>query len=262
MSKLASLSLLALTTLTIGACRNRDDSETSVAELTADSSSATQAEASLLAATVDGAAASNVAPATAESAAAFIAARAPGRYSPSGCVTVTQTGLTVTLGFAQCTGPRGLRQLDGTMSIVVSAGTGGAIVFDASATDFQIGNATLDIDANAIYTANGATSSLAVTTSSSGIGPLGHDITHTGDYTATWDASCVSIDGAWATERGEASRSTTASVMRCLDQCPSGAVTRTTIGRRVIELSFDGTPTARWSSSDGRSGSFSLPCGL
>lgn len=262
MSKLASLSLFALTTLSLIACQNRDGSETGAAELTADSSSASQAEASLLTATVEGAAVANVAPATAESAAAFIAARAPARYSPSGCVTVTQSGLTVTLDFAQCTGPRGLRQVDGTMSIVVSSGTGGAIVFDASATDLQIGNATLDLNATATYTVNGTTSSLAVTTATIGIGPLGHDIAHTGDYTATWDANCVSIDGAWTTERGEASRSTTASVMRCLDQCPSGAVTRTTVGSRVIELSFDGTPTARWTSSSGRSGTFALPCGL
>lgn len=259
MSKLSWFSLLAVTTLSLGACRDRDSD---AAELTADASNASQAEASLLAATVDGAAASTVAPATAETAAAFIAARAPARYSPSGCVTVTQTGLTVTLGFAQCTGPRGLRELDGTMSIVVSSGTGGAIVFDASAVDFQIGSATLDIDATATYTVNGGTSTLAVSTATTGIGPLGYEIAHTGDYTATWDASCVSIDGAWATERGEASRSTTASVMRCLDQCPRGTITRTTVARRVIELSFDGTSTARWSASDGRSGSFGLACEL
>jgi hypothetical protein len=263
MFRISSLSFFSLSILLpFTACRARDGGDADAVEQAADSSHASQAEATLLASAIEGSATATVTPATPESAAAFIAARAPQRYAPSGCVTVTQSGLTVTLDLAGCTGPRGLRELDGRLVLEVSAGAGGAIVVDASAADFQIGAATLDIDATATYGVDGGTSSLAVVTRTAGVGPLGHAIAHEGDYTATWDGRCLTIDGAWSTERGDASRSTSADVTRCLDECPTGAVTRTTVNQRVIELTFDGTDTARWSTSAGGSGSFSLVCGF
>ncbi|MEO8704763.1 MAG: hypothetical protein ABI867_32200 [Kofleriaceae bacterium] len=242
--------------------RSGDDGDAEAIEEAADSTQMSQAEATLLASAIDGSTGTAALPASAESAAAFIAARAPERYAPSGCVTVTQAQTTVTLAFAGCTGPRGLRRLDGTLVLAVSAGAGGAVIVEASATDFQIGASTLAIAATATYSVEGATASLAVQTTSSGVGPLGYAIEHDGDYVTTWDGSCVSIDGAWSTQRGDLSRSTTAEVTRCLEQCPEGTVTRTTIDDRVIELTFDGTTTARWSTSRGATGSFPLACGI
>lgn len=108
--------------------------------------------------------------------------------------------LTVTVVFAGCTGPRGLRQLDGTLVITAEPSVGGAVVVTAHADDLAIGEATLALDATARYQTRGATSSLEVHTTSSGVGPLGAALTHAGDYTVTWDASCVAVDGAWSSE--------------------------------------------------------------
>jgi hypothetical protein len=257
-----ALSTLAALLSLAGCRRGEGDGDAEAIEQAADSTQASQAEASLLAAAIDGSTGTAALPATAESAAAFITARAGERYTPTNCVTATQAGTTVTLAFAGCTGPRGLRQLDGTLVLAVSEGAGGAVIVDATATAFRIGASTLDIAATATYSVSGATAELAVQTTSSGVGPLGYSIAHDGDYVATWDGSCVTIDGAWSSERGDLARSTTANVTRCLLECPEGTVSRTTVGGRTIDLVFDGTATARWSTSGGATGTFPLACGL
>ena len=260
MTKLIPFCLLTVSVL---ACNRREgDGDLDSAELAADSSGVSQAEASMLSSIAEGSeGAAGVAPATPEGVATYIAAHAPARYSPSGCATATRSGASVTLVFAGCTGPRGLREVNGTVNVTAS-GSAGAIVLAATSTDLQIGRASLDLSSTATYSVSGGTASLAVSTKTAGIGPLGRDIAHAGDYTVTWTATCVAIDGAWSTELGDLRRSTTADVMRCLDECPSGTVTRTTVNDRVIEIAFDGTSTAHWSTSAGRSGTFQLACGL
>ncbi len=256
-----TLSSLLATSLSLTACLARDrGGDTDTAELAADSTLAANDEAALLSSMLDGT--SGVAPLSADGAAAAIAAHLEARYNPSGCVDVTQEGLTITAVFSGCTGPRGLRLLDGTAVLDVSAGAGGAIVVDANATDFHVGQATLDIAATATYTGAGDTQSLAVVTRSGGVGALGYTLEHDGDYTVTWDSDCLTIDGAWSSSRGDLSRSTTANVTRCVAECPIGTVTRDTVRDRHIEITFDGTTTARWTSSAGGSGQFQLACGL
>jgi len=264
MSRLASLSIAPLALLVLAAGCKAGGTDSLAAELAVDSTNVNQAEGALLSATVDGseaAAAAGVAPATPDGVATWIAQHAASRYSPAGCVTVTQNGLDITLVFDQCTGPLGLRQLDGELDLSVSLGAGGAIDVTAHAAGLQIGQATMDLDSTAVYTVSGTTKSLAVTTHGTGVGALGNDVVHDGDYTATWDTSCVSIDGSWSTEAGDKARSTTASIMRCAGQCPSGTVTRNTIAGRTIDVTFDGTSTATWTSSSGRSGTILLACG-
>ncbi len=255
--------LLVLTTSLV-ACNRRADTDLDVAESAADSSGVSQAESSLLASIVDGSttAAAALAPATPEAVATYIAAHAPQRFQPAGCATATQSGTSVTLVFAGCTGPLGLRTVDGTLLVQAAAGNAGAVVVTAAGDDVQIGRATLDLHTTATYTVSSGAAQLAVTTTSSGVGPLGNQLTHDGQYTATLTASCVAIEGAWSTEAGDLRRSTTADLMRCADECPSGTVTRTTVNNRTIELTFDGTSTARWSTSGGRSGTFQIACGL
>lgn len=261
MTRIASLSLSLLGSLLVVGCADRADTDAALAEAAADSSGASQAEASLLASLFDGAPA-GVAPATPDNVATYLATHAAARYSPAGCATVTQAGLTVTVELAGCTGPRGLRELDGTLTLTASPAAGGAVEVAAHATALGLGQATLDVDATAIYRSAGGTSSLDVTTHSAGVGPRGFDLAHDGAYTVTWDASCVSIDGAWSSQRGDASRSTTADVTRCLDACPQGSVTRVTARGVTVALTFDGTATAQWTSSAGGTGSFALACGL
>ncbi len=261
MTTMRNLSLLAAA-LALTACPRRGggDDDGALAELSADSTQTTSDEGSLLSGLMDGASASFAA-VTADQAAAALVARAQARYNPNGCLAATQTGATVTLVFANCIGPRGLRALNGTLTANVSVDASGAIVVAASASDFHIGLSTLDIDATATYTGSGASQQLAVVTHTAGVGGLGFSLEHDGDYVLTWDSSCVSLEGSWSTERGEASRSTTADVTRCIDECPIGTITRDTFRGRTIQITFDGSDTASWSSSGGASGTFPLACG-
>lgn len=261
-STVSFVALTALSTLTSLAACHRGDDDLDNVETAVDSSTVSQAEGSLLASVIDGASGQAALAATPADIAGYIAAHAPQRYSPSGCVTATQAASSVTLAFAGCTGPRGLRQLDGTLVVNVASTTGGAIQLTGMAKDFQLGGSTLDIDTTAVYTATAASASLAITTHTAGVGPLGREIAHDGEYTVSWTATCVGVKGAWSTEIGEAGRSTTADVSRCLDQCPTGSITRNTFRDRTISLTFDGTDRATWSISGGRSGTVDLACGL
>ncbi len=258
-SSMPSKSLLFLSLVTtLAACNRREGTDDlDAAETAVDSSTASTAEGSLLAASLEGAT-NTVAPAAIEDVAAMIAAAAGPRFQPAGCAVGTSSGNTVTVTYTGCTGPRGLRSVDGTLTLELRLGAGGAIVADASATDFQIGEAVLDIASTATYTPG----NLAVSTASQGVGPLGRSFEHAGDYTVAWTSTCVTVDGAWSTSSGDAARSTTADVMRCIDECPTGSISRTTVGGRVITIELDGTDTARWTSSAGRSGTFPLACGL
>ena len=121
-------------------------------------------------------------------------------------------------------------------------------------------SSTLDIAATATYTSSNGTQSLAVVTHTSGVGGAGFEIAHDGDYTVSWDASCVSLEGAWSSSRGELARSTTANVSRCVNECPTGTITRKTVRDNEIDITFDGTSTASWSTSRGGSGTFQLAC--
>jgi hypothetical protein len=262
MTRLFALAALVFTT---AACKQAGDADSLDAEIAVDSANVNQAESTILASALDGsetATGAGLTGPTPQGVADWIAQHAGSRYAPAGCATVTESGLTVKLVFADCTGPRGLRQVDGEVDLTVSAGAGGAIDVAASATNFQIGQATLSIDSQGVYTASGTTRSLEVTTQGSGTGPLGNTIQHDGQYTATWDDTCVSIEGSWSTEIGAAQRSTTASLMRCADQCPTGTLTRDTFRGHTIDVTFDGSPVATWTTSTGRTGTIDLPCGL
>lgn len=233
-----------------------EEADAVVAEQALDSGDSGQAEASLLVATLDGTTTAGLTPAQVAAAASV---RLSARFSPSGCATAAVTGDTLTLTFAGCTGPRGLRAVNGTLALTyAAAGTG--LTVAAKATDLQIGAVTLSLDATASYqplTAGVAT--LAVDTRGSGVGPWGHEVSHQGQYTATWDGTCASIDGSWSTERDARTRTLDVMLSRCATACATGEVTRTTRDGRTLTLSLSGT-VATWTSSTGRSGTVAQRC--
>jgi hypothetical protein len=226
-----------------------------------DSATIVQGESALLVSTIEGfGTGGRRAPGgtTAAQVAAYIAAHAPARYSPPGCLNANVNGATVVLVFNNCTGPRGLRQVTGELAEAVSVDAAGVHVH-ASATQLQLGESTMAIDSTIVYTIGSGTRSMSVTTSGAGTGPLGNSIVRQGNYTITWDASCVATNGSWATTSGESSRSTTAQLKRCNHQCPTGTVTHT-YGGRTITITFDGSAVAKWTTSNGKSGTINLIC--
>lgn len=251
-----------LVTAAVGCKRNEGGGggERVLAEEAIESSAASEDEAALFA-SVAGAAqfAPGVVAATPDDAAGQIASHLPDAYPA--CVTVTRSGLSVSVVFDGCIGPLGLTLLDGTVVFTVVSVSDTSLTVDANATDFILNGARLDLDATGTFSSVGGTRSIAVSSRTSGTGALGNEFTHTGDYTASWDATCASIDGSWSTAIDESARSTTASLERCEGSCPTGTISRDTFDGRTIDVTFDGTSTVRWTSSTGRSGTIELLCG-
>ncbi len=263
MRQLAPLVLLVLA----ASCLKSKDSGTGVdtAESAVDSSDSVSAEGNVMMAEMDGSDMTGLTAVTADQVAARIAANIAVRWTPSTCATVTSSGTTVTVVYNDCTGPRGLVHVTGTLVIAVSVDAAG-IHGHGTATGFQVNQATLDIDADATYSVSGTTHTLMVDTTGEGTGPRGNEIDHKGDYTITWDtfSQCGSIDGAWSTDIttpvATAQRSNDVSLSRCAGGCPTGTVTHHYLGGASITVTFDGTATASWTASTGRSGTVALQC--
>jgi len=218
-------------------------------------------EGALLVSTIEGlgAGSKRAHSSTAQQVAQYIAAHAGARYSPAGCVSTTLNGTTVTINYNNCTGPRGLRQVTGQVVESVSLGAGGAVDIHATAIGLQLGQTTMNIDSAIARSTVGGARSMSVTTNGSGTGPLGNSITRQGTYTITWDQSSETINGLWSSTSGERSRATVKQITRCNQQCPTGSITHN-YGGRTITIAFDGTAVAKWSSSNGRSGTINLVC--
>ncbi|MBP9087287.1 MAG: hypothetical protein KBG15_14285, partial [Kofleriaceae bacterium] len=195
----------------------------------------------------------------AEDVAQRILLRAKARYLPASCVAVTRSGAEVDITLNGCTGPRGLRSVTGSIHVIGSITSSGELQAVATAQGLMINASIIDINTTAIYSPS--TKTLAVTTAGAGVGPLGNEITRSGAYTVAWTAACATIDGAWSTTVGDAARSTTVQLERCIDSCPTGSVVRHGFLGRTLTVTFDGTAVATWTSSAGRSGTIDLPCG-
>jgi len=258
MRKLISLALFG----SLAACVHRGDGGVDTAESAVDSSESTEAEGNLMMSAVDGADASGLAPLTSDQVAVRIAANLGLRWA-AGCAQVTQSGATITVVYNDCTGPRGLVHVTGTLVLAVSVSSTGVISVHGTSDDMQVNRATLVIDANATYAVAGTSHTLTVATNGSGTGPRGNAIEHQGNYTITWDTAsqCGGIDGMWSTDLGDLSRSTDASVERCAGGCPTGTVTHTFLRGASLTITFDGSATATWTSSTGSHGTVTLACG-
>lgn len=254
--------LSALSLLALGAGCNSDDDgdeeDSAAAELAVDASDSGTAESSLLAASIDGIVLGSIS-ATPNEVSAAINARVSARFSPAGCATSSLSGAGLAINFDNCIGPRGMGKVDGTLTLSVTAATLTSISITAKATDLQLGQSTLSFDTTATYAlANGALT-LTVDSTSSGVGPFGHEIEHTGDFTTTWDANCTSVEGDWTTSRDGRERSIHVDVQRCAGSCATGTITRTTRDGRTITITLDGS-VAVWASTTGATGSFALRC--
>jgi hypothetical protein len=250
------------------ACARNPNTNTDTAESAVDSSDSVESEGNVMMALADGAdgTATALTGITAEQAAAHIAANVPLRWQPSGCATATVSGASVTVTLTDCTGPRGLLHVTGEIDLAVSITTAGAVAVHATANDLAVNAATISFDADATYTANGTMHSLAVQAHGDGTGPRGTTIDHDGNYTIDWDTAtqCRSIAGSWSTEftngTASATRGNDVNLMRCSGSCPNGTLVHHFLGGQTLTVTFDGTSTASWATSGGRSGTVQLAC--
>lgn len=257
--------------LAVGCMKSSSSSGPDSVSAAVDSQEGTEDEGNVMMANVEGAdgaatARTTGAPLVAADVAATIAANVALRWSPSTCASVTTNGADVDIKYDDCTGPRGLLHVTGELDLVVSINASGAIAVTGTATGLQVNSATLDINLTATYSVSGTNDVLTVDTMGSGVGPLGNDIDHNGNYTVTWDTTsqCGSIDGTWSTEFSSSTasrtRGNTVDVSRCAGGCPSGTMVHDFLTSETLTVTFNGTSTASWMLSTGATGSFALAC--
>lgn len=243
-------------------CTRGDKSDSSdTAESAIDSEESVSSEGDVMAANMDGANVQSLAPLTGVQLAAAVAANINAKW-PNACAQVTANGANLVVTYNDCSGPRGLVHVTGTLNMALDVSTNGAIDVHATATGFEVNNAVIDVDATAVYAISGTQRSLTVSSKGSGIGPFGNDVEHQGNYTLTWDpaTSCGSIDGTWQTQLAAGERSNDVTLSKCLSACPTGSLTHHYIGGASLTVTFDGSATARWSASTGASGTVALSC--
>lgn len=256
-SRPGAASLMVGVALAAG-CAAQDDDDSGAAELALDTGDNGQAEGALLTAAVDGVTLGAL-QATPTDVAAAIQARLSTRFQPAGCATATATGTAVNVTFAGCTGPRGLRTVEGTLTLSVVSASATEVTLNATAPSIQIGAAELVLDATATYSTKASGASLTVQSRSGGVGPFGHSLEHTGQYVATWDGDCARVAGQWTTALDGRQRATEIDLRRCTASCATGTVTRVTRDGRTITITLDGA-MASWTSSTGRSGTLPVRC--
>lgn len=229
-----------------------------------DSSDQTATESALMLATTsgtDGAATSN-------DAAVMAGAGAKTFWQPASCVTATQLNNVVTYKLSDCTGPYGLVHVTGSVAVTYTADAAG--IHAAAVTNgLLVNGATLNLNSQADYTVNGSAKKLVVSTNGGGTGAFGNSITRNGGYTLTWDdaSMCGTLDGSWSTKIGPTGNSDTwstsiAGYAQCKYHCPSSGTLSHTggISKVTITVTFDGSASAKWATSRGRSGTIALFC--
>lgn len=262
---LATLSAVSALTLLAVGCGSDDDGDDSdisdavAAEQALDASESGQAESSLLAASIDGLVLGQISTSPNE-VSASISGRFSARFSPAGCATAAVNNSSISVNFDNCTGPRGLRKVDGTLTLAVSNVTLTSITLSANADDLQINDTLINIDNQSTYALQNGALTLTVDSNSSGVGPFGHEIEHTAQYQASWDGRCTSVEGQWSTIRNGRTRATDVDVSSCADSCAVGTIAHLTRDGREIDITLDGR-VAVWVSSTGATGEITLRCG-
>lgn len=191
------------------------------------------------------------------------------RLKDPACVTATRMGSAVDYAMNACTGRYGKVVVTGTVHVVYTANADCSVDAVASGTGIRINQATVDLDATGHYTKDASGLQQVVVSTHSKGGTDDVQLDHVGHYTVTRDsADCRTLDGTWSTDwsaaRGSATSSTVATgLKKCASACPAagGHVEHTGVLGRTLTVSFDGSSTAQWSSSKGKSGTVALDCG-
>lgn len=263
MRQLASLVFIG--SVLVG-CAKQGAGNVDTAEAALDSQQGVESEGNVMMALTDGADMTGVTGLTTDQAAGRILANVALRWIPSSCATATRSGANITVTLTDCTGPRGLLHVSGTIDLVVAVDATGTISVTGHSDDLMVNRANLTFDVSATYGVSGTNHTLTVQTQGQGTGPLGNEIDHNGNYTITWDTSsqCGSIAGDWSTEFSNgvqsATRSNEVNLMRCAGGCPTGSIVHTFLRGQTLTVTFDGTNVAQWQTSGGRSGTVNLTC--
>lgn len=259
MHKVTAISLVAPLLFVVAGCRIQSAYERWAGQAN-DSVDVVQGESALLMAATE-----NVDPSMSGEEAAVAAADGASRFwRPSGCLTATVDGRTVTYELDDCSGPYGLLHVTGTVLVTYTV-QGEGIGYESSADDLDINGAIVDINGQGVYNRSGTRHEIVGSINGSGVGPRGHEFSRQGNRTVSWDTEteCFALDGVWMTDvEGYRWTTTVDGYEKCAEACPAaGAGVRWEGARGALSVSFDGTDVAAWETDAGRSGTVNLFCG-
>lgn len=124
-------------------------------------------------------------------------------FRPAGCLTTTLNGNVATHVFNNCTGPYGMLTFNGTVTTTYDVEPG-KLTITTSANGFTINGATITGTRVVVYTRSGTVITKVRTGTWSGTTAKGKPISHTANFTTTYDTStrCLTRDGTAETTIG------------------------------------------------------------
>jgi len=196
-------------------------------------------------------------------AAAMAAARFKSRMNSCESLEVDVYENTMTAKMDKCSGPLGLHDVYGNLTLNFSVQPDGSVTSEAIGDDILVNYALIyKINSTVERSEKDGLSSLKINTSGEGFGPRNYYITRKGDYTLSYSAStdCLSLGGGWESMLGMKSWDTTVeSYTQCGRSCPEGLVEISGYtGGRAVKISIDGSDQAKWEASNGKTGTYSL----
>jgi hypothetical protein len=144
-------------------------------------------------------------------------------YFPSGCATATASGGVVTFMLDNCSGPLDLVGATGTVTamLIVQSGKVGV---QLSGVNLSVNGATINLATSGTVTASDGQKTLTSNTQTTGTGPNGNTISHTGTYTMVWTpgSGCASINGALSSTSpaGNVTGTQITNYVACAGKCP------------------------------------------
>lgn len=190
-------------------------------------------------------------------------------FLPAGCLQVTEdtTQSTATYAFNGCTGPLGLVELTGTVTVGWQL-AGNQLTLDYSAQGFQVNRATVDNwQATAVITSTGAERSMTWNAQLSGTTGSGRQFTRTNQKNIQWTVgvACLSASGQSSGDiLGANLQTTVVSWQRCTDSCPqagSEISVKNLDKGDSIDIQYDGGPTAELTLDGSKPYEIRLACG-
>lgn len=183
----------------------------------------------------------------------------PARYSPAGCATATASGTSVTIAYANCTGPQGLGALNGSVTTQLSE-SNGQLVLTSTSDNFTVDGDPFIVDSVTTVTSVGGQRSASVVSQS-----RNPDRTDSRNFetTVTWQqgSNCVEVNGAGTSTRdGRTANTTITGYQRCFGECPSAGTIKVTDGDKTVTTTFDGTNQLKIDAKDGDSKTIDLVC--
>jgi hypothetical protein len=200
----------------------------------------------------------------ASAAAASMAAAAVGRYFPNGCATATASGNVVTYQFNNCSGPFGMLGATGTLTATLNV-VDDSVQVQLAGNHVASNGGTLNVNTSGtVRPQPPGQKTLQATSQSTGTGPQGNNVAHTGSYTVQWPtpmAGCATINGTLAGTGPEAGTNTViANYIACTGKCPQAGTVTTAFEAGTATITFTGSDIAECNATNGTSASIPFNC--